>query len=47
LISEKNDVGELTKLPSKTDWDTTQLRQLLQLGEKLAVDVSHWLSQLS
>ncbi|MBW4545492.1 MAG: DUF3536 domain-containing protein [Symplocastrum torsivum CPER-KK1] len=46
LISEKNDVGELTKLPSKTDWDTTQLRQLLQLGEKLAVDVSHWLSQL-
>jgi alpha-amylase/alpha-mannosidase (GH57 family) len=46
LISEKNDVGELTKLPSKTDWDTTQLRQLLQLGEKLAVDVSPWLSQL-
>jgi alpha-amylase/alpha-mannosidase (GH57 family) len=47
LISEKNDVGELAKRHSKTDWDTTQLRQLLQLGEKLAVDVSHWLSQLS
>lgn len=29
-----------------TDWDITQLRQLLQLGENLAVDVSFWLHQL-
>jgi hypothetical protein len=47
LISEQNDAGEPAELTSKTDWDTTQLRQLLQLGEKLAVDVSFWLSQLS
>jgi alpha-amylase/alpha-mannosidase (GH57 family) len=46
LISEKNDAGEPADLPSKTTWDTTQLRQLLRLGEKLAVDVSVWLSQL-
>ncbi len=47
LISEKNDAGKPADLPSKTNWDTTQLRRLLHLGEKLAVDVSFWLSQLS
>jgi alpha-amylase/alpha-mannosidase (GH57 family) len=46
LISENNDAGD-ADLPSKTDWDTTGLRQLLHLGEKLAVDVSPWLSQLA
>jgi alpha-amylase/alpha-mannosidase (GH57 family) len=47
LISEKNGSGKLAQLSSKTDWPTTQLRKLLQLGETLAVDVSFWLSQLS
>jgi alpha-amylase/alpha-mannosidase (GH57 family) len=47
LISEKNDIGKLAQLPSKTNGYTTQLRKLLQLGETLAVDVSFWLSQLS
>ncbi|MEO8891970.1 MAG: glycoside hydrolase, partial [Coleofasciculaceae cyanobacterium] len=30
----------------KTNWNISQLRQLLQLGENLAVDVSLWLHQL-
>jgi alpha-amylase/alpha-mannosidase (GH57 family) len=42
LRAEKNNA----ELHSKTNLDTTQLRLLLQLGEKLAVDVSFWLSQL-
>jgi alpha-amylase/alpha-mannosidase (GH57 family) len=45
LISENNDASD-AELPSKNDWDTTGLRQLLHLGEKLTVDVSPWLSQL-
>ncbi len=46
LTFEHNGTREVTTLASKTAWDTTQLRQLLQLGEKLAVDVSAWLSEL-
>ena len=46
LISGNNNASEMTWPPLKTNWHTTQLRQLLQLGEKLAVDVSPWLSQL-
>jgi hypothetical protein len=46
LISEPNNGAKPAKLPSKTNWPITQLRQLLHLGEKLAVDVSFWLSQL-
>jgi len=46
LISGNNNASEMTWSPLKTNWHTTQLRQLLQLGEKLAVDVSPWLSQL-
>ena len=46
LVSEHNDAGKPAKLISKIDWDTTQLRQLLHLGEKLAVNVSFWLSKL-
>ncbi|HEY9797421.1 MAG TPA: DUF3536 domain-containing protein [Leptolyngbyaceae cyanobacterium] len=47
--SEENHSGEAAEFLSiaKTDWSTTQLRRLLQLGERLAVDVSTWLSQLS
>jgi alpha-amylase/alpha-mannosidase (GH57 family) len=49
LSSEENHSGEAAEFRSiaKTDWSTTQLRRLLQLGERLAVDVSSWLSQLS
>jgi len=49
LSSEENHSGEAGEFLSiaKTDWSTTQLRRLLQLGERLAVDVSTWLSQLS
>jgi alpha-amylase/alpha-mannosidase (GH57 family) len=49
LSSEENHSGEAAEFRSiaKTDWITTQLRRLLQLGERLAVDVSSWLSQLS
>ena len=48
LSSEENHSGEAGEFLSiaKTDWSTTQLRRLLQLGERLAVDVSSWLSQL-
>jgi alpha-amylase/alpha-mannosidase (GH57 family) len=46
LISGNNNASEMTWPPLKANWHTTQLRQLLQLGEKLAVDVSPWLSQL-
>jgi alpha-amylase/alpha-mannosidase (GH57 family) len=45
LISDNNDAGK-PELPPPTNVDTVQLRLLLQLGEKLAVDVSFWLSQL-
>ncbi len=45
LSSDNNDVSNAEFLPT-TNLDTTQLRLLLQLGEKLAVDVSFWLSQL-
>jgi hypothetical protein len=27
-------------------WETTQLRRMLQLGKKLAIEVSPWLDQL-
>ena len=49
LSSEENNPGETAEFPSiaKTDWSKTQLCRLLQLGERLAVDVSSWLSQLS
>ena len=49
LSAEENNRGEAAEFRSiaKTDWSTTQLRRLLQLGERLAVDVSSWLSQLS
>jgi alpha-amylase/alpha-mannosidase (GH57 family) len=47
IISEKNGNGEVARLRSTPSWDTTQLRQLLGLGEKLAVAVSTWLSKLS
>jgi alpha-amylase/alpha-mannosidase (GH57 family) len=46
LISEQNNGSKPAKLSPKTDWPIIQLRQLLHLGEKLAVDVSFWLSQL-
>ncbi|HEY9665558.1 MAG TPA: DUF3536 domain-containing protein [Coleofasciculaceae cyanobacterium] len=46
LTSYRTDEDKVTVISSTTDWDTTQLRQLLQLGEKLAVDVSSWLSEL-
>jgi alpha-amylase/alpha-mannosidase (GH57 family) len=46
LIGENNGAGETANLTTKIDCDIIQLRQLLQLGEKLAVDVSFWLSQL-
>lgn len=45
LSSDNNDVSNAEFLPT-TNLDTTQLRLLLQLGEKLAVDVSFWLSRL-
>ena len=46
LMHENNGAGETADLMTKIDCDIIQLRQLLQLGEKLAVDVSFWLSQL-
>jgi len=46
LNSEQHQSSELGKHTAKTNGNTLQLRQLLQLGEKLAVDVSFWLSQL-
>lgn len=48
LSSEGNDSREAAEFLSiaKRDGSTTQLRRLLQLGERLAVDVSTWLSQL-
>jgi len=46
LSSENNGESAVANGTSKTDCNTIQLRQLLQLGEKLAVDVSFWLSQL-
>ncbi len=45
-IFASNDGVDTDELPSQTDWDTTSLRLLLELGEKLAVDVSPWLSLL-
>ena len=45
-IFASNDDHNADELPSETDWDTTPLRLLLQLGEKLAVDVSDWLRLL-
>ncbi len=45
LSSENNDASNAELLPT-INLDTTQLRLLLLLGEKLAVDVSFWLSQL-
>ncbi|MCA1993327.1 MAG: DUF3536 domain-containing protein, partial [Coleofasciculus sp. S288] len=47
LIAQENNGNGVIELPSTLDWDITQLRQLLYLGEKLAVDVNPWLSQLS
>ncbi len=38
--------SKTTLLPTTAIWDSIQLRQLLQLGENLAVDVSFWLSKL-
>ena len=46
LMGENKRSGETSDVTAKTDCDIIQLRQLLQLGEKLAVDVSFWLSQL-
>jgi alpha-amylase/alpha-mannosidase (GH57 family) len=46
LMVHSKGAGERADLTAKTDLNITQLRQLLQLGEKLAVDVSFWLSQL-
>ena len=45
-IFASNDEHNGDELPSETDWDTTPLRLLLELGEKLAVDVSDWLRLL-
>ncbi|HEY9652216.1 MAG TPA: DUF3536 domain-containing protein [Coleofasciculaceae cyanobacterium] len=45
--SEMNGASKGVKFPTTMNWNATQLRQLLQLGEKLAVDVDFWLSQLS
>ncbi|MBW4648318.1 MAG: DUF3536 domain-containing protein [Kastovskya adunca ATA6-11-RM4] len=45
LVSDKNDLGDESELKSITNWDTIQLRQLLQLGEMLAVDVRVWMNQ--
>jgi alpha-amylase/alpha-mannosidase (GH57 family) len=45
-IFASDDGIDTDELPSQTDWDTTSLRLLLQLGEKLAVDVSAWLRLL-
>jgi alpha-amylase/alpha-mannosidase (GH57 family) len=47
LMHENNGAGETSDLTTKIDCDIIQLRQLLQLGEKLTVDVSFWLSQLA
>ncbi|MBD2012585.1 DUF3536 domain-containing protein [Microcoleus sp. FACHB-53] len=46
LTSETQGASAVAHLTAKTDCNTIQLRHLLQLGEKLAVDVSFWLSQL-
>jgi len=45
-ILASNNGTDADELSSQTDWDTTSLRLLLQLGEKLAVDVSAWLELL-
>ncbi|NER20585.1 MAG: DUF3536 domain-containing protein [Symploca sp. SIO1C2] len=45
-IIVSNDGTDNDESPSLTDWNTNSLRQLLQLGEKLAVDVSACLSLL-
>ena len=45
-ILASNDGTDNDESPSLTDWNTNSLRQLLQLGEKLAVDVSTCLSLL-
>ncbi|HBL13455.1 MAG TPA: glycoside hydrolase [Cyanobacteria bacterium UBA11162] len=46
LVSELKDRHQVNEFPSQINWNTPQLRQLLQLGEKLGVEVSPWLSQL-
>ncbi|MBE9126207.1 MULTISPECIES: DUF3536 domain-containing protein [unclassified Coleofasciculus] len=45
--SQQNEISEFAEQFSTSNGDKTQLRQLLQLGQKLAVEVSPWLSQLS
>jgi alpha-amylase/alpha-mannosidase (GH57 family) len=45
-VSQNSPVRAVADVTTKIDRDTRELRQLLQLGEKLAVDVSFWLSQL-
>jgi alpha-amylase/alpha-mannosidase (GH57 family) len=46
LTYEHQGASAVAHLTTNTDCNTIQLRHLLQLGEKLAVDVSFWLSQL-
>ena len=40
---EDKDTGNGFHLPTKITWDMGQLKELLQLGQKLAVDVTPWL----
>ncbi|MGK7919044.1 MAG: DUF3536 domain-containing protein [Trichodesmium sp.] len=34
------------EIPGETTWELPQIRKLLQLGKKLAIDVDEWLNQL-
>jgi alpha-amylase/alpha-mannosidase (GH57 family) len=47
LDCENNGEVGVSDSTMQMDWNTFQLRPLLQLGEQLAVDVSFWMSQLS
>ena len=42
-----NQLADSNNKPLQNNWDFHQLRHLLKLGQKLAVDVSFWLNQLS
>ena len=41
-----NQLADSNNKPLQNNWDFHQLRHLLKLGQKLAVDVSFWLNQL-
>ena len=46
LVSDLPEQDGVAEVAAKSNWDKTQLRQLLHLGEKLGVEVSPWLTQL-